>query len=86
MPDQNTSNLQDLRPEQSAVVHSVNDDDPGFLRYLESQGLVPGVEFTVIDYSPYDDNLKLKVSGKDEDLVLGASVTAQIQVEVKAQV
>lgn len=86
MPDQNTSYLQDLRPEQSGVVHSVNDDDPGFLRYLDSQGLVPGVEFTVVDYSPYDDNLRLKVSGKDEDLILGASVTAQIQVEIKAQV
>jgi DtxR family Mn-dependent transcriptional regulator len=85
MPDQNTSYLQDLRPEQSGVVHSVNDDDPGFLRYLDSQGLVPGVEFTVVDYSPYDDNLRLKVSGKNEDLVLGANVTAQIQVEIKTQ-
>ena len=81
MPDQNTSYLQDLRPEQSGVVHSVNDDDPGFLRFMESQGLVPGVDFTVIDYSPYDDNLRLKVG--ENEIVLGANVTAQVQVEIK---
>jgi DtxR family Mn-dependent transcriptional regulator len=83
MPDQNTSYLQDLRPEQAGVVHSVNDDDPGFLRFLESQGLVPGAEFTVVDYSPYDDNLRLKVVEKENEIVLGANVTAQIQVEIK---
>jgi DtxR family Mn-dependent transcriptional regulator len=84
MPDQDTCYLQDLRPDQAGVVHSVNDDDPGFLRYLKAQGLIPGAEFTVVDYSPYDDNLRLMVSGKNEDLVLGPNVTAQIQVEVKA--
>jgi DtxR family Mn-dependent transcriptional regulator len=82
MPDQNTSYLQDLRPDQSGIVHSVNDDDPGFLRFLESHGLVPGAKFTVLDFSPYDDNLKLKVNGQEEEIVLGTSVTAQVQVEV----
>jgi len=60
----------------------VNDDDPGLLRYLESRGLVPGASFEVIEYSPYDDNLYLKVVGDDEVFVLGANVTAQIQVEI----
>lgn len=83
MPDHNTIYLQDLRPDQVGLIHSVNDDDPGFLRFLETQGLVPGAEFEVVGYSPYDDNLRLKVSGKDEELVLGTNVTAQIQVEVK---
>jgi DtxR family Mn-dependent transcriptional regulator len=83
MPDHQTSYLQDLRPDQSGVVHSVSDDDPGFLRYLESQGLVPGAEFTVLDFSTYDDNLRLKIKGKEKDIVLGASITAQVQVEVK---
>ena len=82
MPDHNTSYLQDLRPEQAGVVHSVNDDDPGFLRFLESQGLVPGAEFRVIDYSPYDDNLRLIVSSQENEIVLGVNVTAQIQVEI----
>lgn len=83
MPDQNTCYLQDLRPDQRGIIHSVNDDDPGFLRFLESQGLVPGVEFSVIDFSPYDDNLRLKIKDKEQEIVLGTSVTAQIQVELK---
>jgi DtxR family Mn-dependent transcriptional regulator len=83
MPDQNTSYLQDLRPDQQGVVHSVNDDDPGFLRFLESQGLVPGAKFTVVDFSPYDDNLKLIVNGMEDEIVLGTNVTAQVQVEIQ---
>jgi len=83
MPDHNTTYLHDMRPDQQGIVHSVNDDDPGFLRYLEAQGLVPGAEFTVVDFSPYDNNLRIRVAGKEKEIVLGASVTAQVQVESK---
>jgi len=82
MPDLDTFILQDLHPGQVGEVHCVNDDDPGLLRYLESRGLVPGASFEVIEYSPYDDNLHLQVVGEDEVFVLGANVTAQIQVEI----
>lgn len=81
MPDLDTCYLRDLRPGQSGLVHSVNDDDPGLLRYLESQGLVPEALVEVIDHSPYDDNLRIKIK-EAEEVVLGASVTAQIRVEV----
>jgi DtxR family Mn-dependent transcriptional regulator len=83
MPDHPTSYLHDMRPAQQGVVHSVSDDDPGFLRFLEAQGLVPGAEFSVVDFSPYDNNLRLQVKGQDQEIVLGASATAQVQVEIK---
>jgi len=83
MPDHPTSYLHDMRPEQRGVIHSVSDDDPGFLRFLKAQGLVPGAEFSVVDFSPYDNNLRLQVNGQDQEIVLGASVTAQIKVEIK---
>ena len=38
MPDHPTSYLHDMRPEQQGVIHSVSDDDPGFLRFLKAQG------------------------------------------------
>ncbi|MCK4800580.1 MAG: metal-dependent transcriptional regulator [Anaerolineales bacterium] len=82
MPDQNTSYLLDMRPEQHGVIHSVNDDDPDFLRYLEAQGLVPGAKFSIVDFSPYDNNLRLRLSGQDQEIVLGMGVTTQVQVEV----
>jgi DtxR family Mn-dependent transcriptional regulator len=83
MPDQNTAFLLEMRPNQNGIVHSVNDDDPGFLRYLESQGLVPGVEFSVIEFSPYDENFRIQIKGKEEATVLGYNITSQIQVEIQ---
>ncbi len=82
MPDLDTCLLQDLRPGQSGEVHCVNDDDPGLLRYLEARGLVPGAMVEIIEYSPFDDNLHIKVVGDEEVFVLGTSVTAQIQVDL----
>jgi DtxR family Mn-dependent transcriptional regulator len=82
MPELDTCYLQDMRPDQTGVVHSVNDDDAGFLRFLEAHGLVPGAEFQVVDYSPYDNNLSLRIEGSDQAITLGANVTAQVQVEV----
>jgi DtxR family Mn-dependent transcriptional regulator len=83
MPNQATCFLLDMRPQQMGIIHSVNDDDPEFLRYLESQGLVPGVEFTILEFSPYDNNLRLRLADQEQDLVLGRGVTSQVQVEVK---
>jgi hypothetical protein len=39
----------------------------------------------VIDYSPYDQNLRLQIDEEKQDLVLGASVTSQIQVTILEQ-
>ena len=83
MPDQNTAFLHEMRPNQKGIIHSVNDDNPGFLRYLESQGLVPGAEFSVIDFSPYDENLRLMIKGNDEETVVGYNITSQVQVEIQ---
>lgn len=82
MPDQDCRSLLELRPNQRGRIQEVNDDDPGFLRFLASQGLLPGTEFEVIDFSPYDENLRVKIAEKNEELVLGASITGQIQVSV----
>lgn len=82
MPDQDSCTLQELRPDQRGRIQEVNDDDPGFLRYLEDLGLIPGVEFEVFEYSPYDENLRIRITGGEEDLVLGSSVTGQIRVKI----
>jgi DtxR family Mn-dependent transcriptional regulator len=81
MPDQTTCYLREMRPRQRGTIQEVYDDDPELLRYLESLGVVPGADFEVLAYSPYDDNLRLQFEGRDDDLVLGASVTSQVLVE-----
>lgn len=74
--------LSDLRASQEAIIARVSDDDPELLRYLSSIGLIPGVQLVVLEHSPYDDNLHLKLEGSDEPVVLGVGVTAKIYVEV----
>lgn len=74
--------LADLRPDQQAVVRRAGDTRPEFLRYLEQLGLTPGEQIAIIDYSPFDENLSLRITGQPQMLVLGPPVTRQVFVEV----
>lgn len=82
MPDEDTHYLHDVPPGKRGTIHSVQDDDPGFLRYLAEKGLVPEAEFLVLEFSPYDHTLHLQIQGREEKSVLGASATAQILVRI----
>lgn len=83
MPAHTKVYLHDMRPDQQGVIQEVHDDDPGFLRYLEKQGLVPGTAFQVVDFSPYDHIHYVRIAGRDERVALGESVSAQILVEIE---
>jgi DtxR family Mn-dependent transcriptional regulator len=82
IPPQSAIRLGDLRAGQKAVIQSVADTCPEFLRYLSSIGLIPQAHVTILDYSPFDDNICLQVNGQLESVVLGPRVTSQIFVEV----
>jgi DtxR family Mn-dependent transcriptional regulator len=74
--------LADLRSGQRAIVKRVQDKDPELLRYLGQIGVVPEARFEVIEYSPFDGNLKIQLSGCDEPVVLGPSITCEVFVEI----
>jgi DtxR family Mn-dependent transcriptional regulator len=74
--------LYEMRAGQQAVVQRVVDDDPQLLRYLSDLGLVPQVHFSVHDFSPFDENLSLRIRGQEEMVTLGPSITRQIFVDV----
>jgi DtxR family Mn-dependent transcriptional regulator len=80
IPPQSGVGLDSLRTGQEAIVQRVADADPELLRYLESVGLVPQTHLKILNYSPFDDNLRLQVGEKI--LVLGPRVTRQIFVEL----
>jgi DtxR family Mn-dependent transcriptional regulator len=84
MPEVETRYLSDLSPGQQGTIHSVSDDNAGFLRYLGKQGLIPGAVFLVLDYSPYDHTMHLQIDGREEKSVLGVSATSQILVQAEA--
>ena len=82
IPKSPVKTLSELRPGQHAVVNRVRDSDPDLLRYLSDLGLIPGAKVTVLDFSPFDDNLRLRVADQDKAVVLGPSVTSQVFVEI----
>lgn len=81
MPTHSNQSLGDLRPGQRALIQRVPDDDADLLRFLEKEGLVPNAQIEVLAFSGFDNNLKIRVSGRDEPIVLGPSITCQIYVE-----
>lgn len=82
MPSQATTRLSDLRPGQQAIVKRVRDTDPELLRYLSERGILPGVCIDVTGYSPFDDNLSIRIQDQLDFIVLGIRITRQIFVEV----
>ncbi len=82
MPSYATLCLADLRVGQRAIVKRVRDTDPELLRYLGGIGVVPGAHFEVMEYSPFDHNLKIQVIERDEPVVLGPNITSEIFVEI----
>jgi DtxR family Mn-dependent transcriptional regulator len=82
LPDTAAVPLSQLRPGQEAAVERVRSEDPDLLRYLQDLGLTPEARLRVVDFSPFDHNLRLRIEGQEEPLVLGLSVTSQVYVEV----
>ena len=82
LPDAKRTELTQLRPRQEAIVQRVRSSDAELLRYLSELGVKPEAHLQVLEYSPFDENLRLQVEGKQAPVVLGVSVTSQVFVEV----
>jgi DtxR family transcriptional regulator, Mn-dependent transcriptional regulator len=83
LPESSAMTLSQLRPGRSAEVQRVRDADPELLRYLSEMGIIPEARLEVLDYSPFDGNLRLRIEGRNDAVVLGLSVTSQVYVEVE---
>jgi DtxR family Mn-dependent transcriptional regulator len=79
MPLDDSTPLSSLRPSQTATIQRVNASETQLLRYLEGLGLVPGTQIEIKEYSPFDQNLTIKVGRKS--FVLGLNITSKIFVE-----
>jgi DtxR family Mn-dependent transcriptional regulator len=82
LPESSALTLSQLRPGKEAVVQRVRDTNPDLLRYLSEMGITPEARLEVLDYSPFDGNLRLRIQGRNEAVVLGLSVTSQVYVEI----
>ncbi|MGB8982778.1 MAG: metal-dependent transcriptional regulator [Anaerolineales bacterium] len=79
MPSDKLTPLASLRPGQMATITRVQASDKELLRHLEGLGLVPGAQVEVMDYSPYDHNLTIRVGRKTS--ICGLNITGKIFVE-----
>ena len=78
MPTQPTTQLCDLRPGNLAIVQRVPDNNPELLRYLGELGIIPGARIVALAYTPFDDNISIRVIDRNEIVVLGLRITRQI--------
>jgi DtxR family transcriptional regulator, Mn-dependent transcriptional regulator len=77
-----TPELYALEPGDVAEVAVPGSTDPELVRFLETLGLVPGVEVEVIEKHPFDGPLVIHVNGQDR--TLGERVARQIFVTPRA--
>ena len=82
LPESDEEALSQLRPPQEARVKRVSDSDPELLRYLSEMGIEPASRLSVLEHSPFDNNLKVKIEGKSSPVVLGPRVTNQVFVDL----
>ena len=74
--------LNQTQPGQRVIIQRVRDTNPEMLRYLSEMGLTPGARITVLEISPFDENLRLQIGEKEETIVLGPKVTSQVYVDI----
>ncbi len=79
MPLDDSTPLSSLRPGQSGTIQYVKASEMELLKYFENQGLVPGAEIKVNEYSPFDHNLTVATESKS--VVLGLNITSKIYVK-----
>jgi DtxR family Mn-dependent transcriptional regulator len=82
LPPSSGIRLSELRPGQQAIVQRVQGRDSALLRYLGDIGLKPQTRLSILDYSPFDQNLRLQIVGQDQPIVLGNRVTSQVFVDL----
>lgn len=85
MPRSAAQPLYELRAGQQARVERVSDRDPELLRYLAGLGILPNTHLRVLEYSPFDENLRLQVDGQPDDVVLGPAVSREIYVQTETE-
>lgn len=82
LPECRLPSLADVAAGRRVVVRRVSDRDGEVLRHLESAGIVPGAEVTVVAVSPMEGIMRLSAGGEEKMLAL--KVAREVVVEEMA--
>ena len=80
IPDRADRRLLDLEAGAEAVVSRVSDRDPELLRYFAELGVKPGVGIELLERSPFDGPLMVRIDGSTKIRALGNRVCRDIRV------
>lgn len=72
--------LAQLEPGDRAILRRVSDEDPEALRYLARLNLIPGVELEVLERTPFQGPLRVRVGHSEE--MIGLELAARLKVEI----
>lgn len=64
------------------IIGRVKDQDPELLRYLEKIGVIPGVKIEVIEKTPFQGPVKIRIE-EEEEQVLGFAVASEVYLVEK---
>jgi DtxR family Mn-dependent transcriptional regulator len=83
MPKMEEQPLIETEEHHSYIIVRVNNQDPEPLRYLEREGLLPGVQLTVKEKTPLNDTITIVMEGSEKVIVreLGRTILVAGLVE-----
>ena len=85
IPDRADRRLLDLEAGDRAHVSRVSDRDPALLRYFTELGVRPGVEIELLERSPFDGPLMVRIDRAAEVKALGNRVCREIRVRLNGK-
>jgi DtxR family Mn-dependent transcriptional regulator len=78
IPDRDLVKLSDLAVNHQGTVSRITDQTPEVLRYLSDLGLTPGAEITVIERSPLNDTISVRVAGMEPTRTISTQTARKV--------
>lgn len=76
VPEMASLAITDADENESYIIGRVRDQDPELLRFLEKSGIIPGVQVTILEKTPFDGPVKIKL--EDKETTIGNSVAKDV--------
>lgn len=82
MPEMAQLSILEADEKTPYIIGRVKDQDPELLRYLEKIGVIPGVKIEVLEKTPFQGPVKIRIEEKEEQ-VLGFAVASEVYLVEK---
>lgn len=76
VPEMASLAITDAKENKSYLIGRVKDQDPELLRYLEKTGIIPGVKVQVLEKTPFNGPVKIKL--EDKETTIGNAVAKDV--------